>query len=426
MKYQKLSKILFSIITFCFVATPGLAFSAGLAVQFEETPLFKEIVFIPGGAVARFVKVTNTSDVNKDVIIEAINKNDPTGFSGKLNLEIKKGTNVIFSDTLTKFFTAGEVVLSQVNNGSTEQYDLRMSFSPDTDNSFQNATVGFDLLVGFKGDEGATDNPNNGIVNGGGGGGGSFPPGLTISGEGSKQALNEVNEVEITWLTNYASTSAVIYDTNPNTFDFSKGEPSFGYAFYKSGDASGIEKVISHKIILTGLSFGQTYYYRVVSHASPATIGREYSFVMDRSKMKIQQDLDNNPRLKLIASNTEELSSVQSQSDSEVSASNEGGNGASTQDLRNEENQEETSNENYNMASLASFLPDFLKRFNLPPWFSDNILLILAIIISILGYIVWRKGKKEGINGAYLIKYAYFLWAFSAVLFILYFWSFWE
>jgi hypothetical protein len=307
-----------------------------------------------------------------------------------------------------------------------------MSLSPDTNNSFQNATVGFDLLVGFEG-EGTTDNPqetvNANIYSGGGTGGGggaaTIPPGLTISGEGTKQALNdEVNEVEITWQTNYASTSSVIYDTKPNTFDFSKGEPSFGYTYYKSGDASGIEKVTSHKIILTGLVSGQTYYYRVVSHASPATIGREYSFVMDRSKMKIEQELNNEPQSSVIVGNTEESVAL-GQAGSGVSVVN-GESSEESQDLTSQENSEETPEDTSAMASLASFLPDFLKRLNLPSWVSDNILLILAIIIAILGYMVWRKGKKEGINGAYLVKYAYFLWAFSVVLIILYFWSFWE
>ncbi|MFA5715936.1 MAG: fibronectin type III domain-containing protein [Candidatus Paceibacterota bacterium] len=419
MKHPKLFKILILVFSFCFTTGIGSTMAAGLVVQFEKTPLFEEANFIPGGTVTRFIKVTNTSGEEKKAIIEAVNKKDPSGFSGKLNLEIKHGSSVIFSDTLTKFFAAGEVDLSKISNGLTEQYDLKMSLSPDTDNSFKNATVGFDLLVGFEG-EGTTDNPHE-TVNaniysvGGGGGGAAIPPGLTISGEGSRQ-VNEVNEVEITWQTNYASTSSVIYDTKPNTFDFSKGEPSFGYAYYKSGDASGVEKVISHKIILTGLVLGQTYYYRVVSHASPATIGREYSFVMDRSKIKIEQELNNEPQSTGIVGTTGGSATVEQLGQS----------GSGSQDLTNQENSEETPEDTSAMASLASFLPDFLKRFNLPPWFSDNILLILAIIIAILGYIVWRKGKKEGPSGTYLVKYAYFLWAFSAVLFILYFWSFWE
>lgn len=423
MKQIKLFKTLFSAIIFGFVVMPGLALSAGLTVQFEQTPLFKEASFVPGGTVTRFVKVTNTSGEEQKAIIEAINKSDPSGFSQKLNLEIKHGATVVFSGTLNQFFAAGEVNLSQVSNGSTEQYDLKISFDSDANNSFQDAVVGFDLLVGFNG-EGATDNPGGGdggggtVIYGGGGGGGSvvLPPGLIITGELSKQALNEVNEVEITWLTNYASTSAVIYDDKPNTFDFSKGEPSFGYAFYKTGDDSGLEKVVSHKVTLTGLVYGQTYYYRVVSHASPATIGREYSFVVDRSKITIGQESNNEPQPTATNGVTGggSVNTEGGQSGSGAPVNGEGGNGS--QNLTSEEGQKEISNNAFNMASLVSILP---------AWFIDNIWPILAIILAILGYMSWKKGKKEGgVKGSYFIKGAYCLWTISAVLFIIYFWRF--
>ena len=56
------------------------------------------------------------------------------------------------------------------------------------------------------------------------------------------------------------------------------GEPSYGYSFYKEGDDSGNPKVTFHSVTLTGLIPNTTYYFRCVSHASPPTIGREYSF----------------------------------------------------------------------------------------------------------------------------------------------------
>ena len=39
-----------------------------------------------------------------------------------------------------------------------------------------------------------------------------------------------------------------------------------------------VPKVLSHKVLLTGLSSGQTYYYRVVSAGSPTAIGQEKTF----------------------------------------------------------------------------------------------------------------------------------------------------
>ncbi len=108
------------------------------------------------------------------------------------------------------------------------------------------------------------------------GGGGSGGLGLAITSE-----LNvETKEmfVVITWLTSHLSTSRVIYDTESGKFDFYLPPPSYGMAFYKEGDDTGVEKVISHRVTLTGLTPGETYYFRTVSVGS-FIISEESSFV---------------------------------------------------------------------------------------------------------------------------------------------------
>lgn len=86
------------------------------------------------------------------------------------------------------------------------------------------------------------------------------------------------------------STSRVIYDTEPGKFLFSAGEPKYGYSYYVDGDDSGFEKVTEHKVTIIGLTPGQTYYYRVVSHASPATVGQEKSFIASANKKIIEEE----------------------------------------------------------------------------------------------------------------------------------------
>ena len=77
----------------------------------------------------------------------------------------------------------------------------------------------------------------------------------------------------ITWLTDDASTSRVVYDTVSHPVLGLL--PNYGYA---NSTIEDIAKVLSHAVSLTGLTTGTTYYYRVISHGSPEAIGLEKSF----------------------------------------------------------------------------------------------------------------------------------------------------
>jgi len=235
----------------------------------ESFPIFKEENFLPGDTVIRQVRVTNNSGRSQRIATEAINVTDPDRLSDVLNLEIKEGSTILYRDALSKFFAAGEVYLSDLADGEDTQYDFIVSFYSGTGNVFQGKSVSFDLLIGFQGTEG-------GLLPGAGGGAGGFlPSGLTILNE---TATTTETTATVTWQTSYLSTSKVVYDTQPGRFDLSVGEPSYGYSFYKEGDDSGKEKVTFHSVTLTDLTPGTTYYYRCISHASPPTISREFSF----------------------------------------------------------------------------------------------------------------------------------------------------
>ena len=143
-------------------------FAAGLAVEFETDllPLFNETNFTPGDSIQKWAKVTNTSGETKAIITEAIKVVDGDSDGNKLGdvleIEINDSTGNIYSDTLTNFFNVGELYLSDVTNGVTEQYDYIISFIIGADNEYQADNLGFDILIGFEGEEG-------GVVSGGGG-----------------------------------------------------------------------------------------------------------------------------------------------------------------------------------------------------------------------------------------------------------------
>lgn len=244
-----------------------------LEVDFEKEPLFDEANFLPGQGVNRWVKVINNSGATQRIATEAINVNDPDRLGDVLNLEIKEGGVTHYNDAFSKFFTGGEVYLSDLS--SNTQYDFIVTFYSGAQNPFQGKTLSFDILVGFQGEEG-------GLLPGAGGGAGGFlPPGLTIRDESVRVTTTTETSVTIIWTTSYLSTSQVIYgaEGENHTLDLNDNTgtpPTYGYErTTPKYDTS--PKVTSHSVTITGLTSETTYYYRCVSHASLA-VSTEHSF----------------------------------------------------------------------------------------------------------------------------------------------------
>lgn len=257
---------------------PGFSFAQAqseddLIVNFEQSPLFDEANFLPGESVERTVEVKNNTNETKRIAVQAINVSDPDNFGYALNIEITEGSDNCHQSSLSSFFDAGEVYLSDLGANSSTTYTFSIEFYPGANNNFQGKNLGFDILVGFQGEEGGLA-PGAGTS---GGGGGGLPSGLTIQYENSRTSTTTAT---ITWLTSYQSTSRVIYGTEPNQFDLYVGEPGYGYEFWTDEyDAPASENgVTGHSVTITGLTEGETYYFRCVSHASPATISKEGSF----------------------------------------------------------------------------------------------------------------------------------------------------
>lgn len=254
-----------------------------LAIQFENEPLFDQANFLPGGSVTRWVEVTNDSGQPQRIATEAINVIDSGDFGNTLEIVISEdGTDIYGGSTgikyLSDFFAAGEVFLSDLDGGGSQtQYDFTIIFSSTANDAYQGKNLNFDILVGFQGTAGGLPPGGGSGGGGGGGGGGGLPPGLTIKYE--KDIYKNATSVTITWLTSYSATSQVIYDILPGKFALAAGPSNYGYDYSKEGDdIFGPAKGTGHQVTITGLTPNTTYYYRIVSHASPATIGREFNF----------------------------------------------------------------------------------------------------------------------------------------------------
>jgi len=92
----------------------------------------------------------------------------------------------------------------------------------------------------------------------------------------SSESTNTPSEtsVTITWTSNHLSSSRVIYDTVSH--GVLGAAPNYGYA-NSTAETNISPKVISHSVIINGLTAETTYYYRVVSHGSPEVVGDEKS-----------------------------------------------------------------------------------------------------------------------------------------------------
>lgn len=272
-----------------------------LVVHFENEPepLFNEANFAPGNEVLRTIEVANNSGATQNIIIEATNAIDTGGLGDKLHLTIKEGEVSRYFGTLGAFLRAGEVSLSSLSNSTSTLYSFGVTFSTDADNDLQNKNLGFDLCVGFQGGDTRCGDT---VISGENGGGG----GSSTSGSGgntitlviyNEQAINVSNVgasgvATITWNTNKLSTSQVIYGLSPGPYNLNLNTlPNLGYPLGSVEDAN---KVINHSVTLSGLIPGATYVYRVVSHASPATVSYEHSFTVPILAQVEKNNIPNN------------------------------------------------------------------------------------------------------------------------------------
>lgn len=98
-----------------------------------------------------------------------------------------------------------------------------------------------------------------------------------IFNERSQISVPEAYSATIYWETNIGATSQVIYGPSGSSYTIDLDQPYLGYP---SGTNEVLSKTVSHSVVLSGLTPGQTYKYRVVSRASPPSVSYEHEFTV--------------------------------------------------------------------------------------------------------------------------------------------------
>ena len=267
-----------------FLFASPVSANGNLVVVFQNTPLFYEASFLPGDTVTRWVQVTNNTAETQKIGTQAIGVDNDDHLGDVMYLEIKQDTTLLYSGTLSEFFTAGEIYLSDLEAGANITYNYAITFDSGAGDDYQGLGLGFDIVVGFFGQESVSTE----VPVGGNNGGGYSAEGLIIFNE----AIGGVGSdtVTITWDTNLNATSRVIYSPLSSAPIFNPGNPpNYGYDSSTTEDSN---KVIDHTVVIPGLTPGTTYVFRCISHASPDTVSPEYSFTtINPGETPIEQEI---------------------------------------------------------------------------------------------------------------------------------------
>jgi len=138
-----------AIFGVCLIFSEPVQAQLPVDVEFENEPLFDKANFLPGDDVSRFVKVTNNTDVSQKVGTRVSDFDDDYNLGDVLNLQIKEGGIILSSSTLSDFFNAGVIYLSEVPAYSSTQYDFIITFISESGNNYQGKTLTFDFIVGI-------------------------------------------------------------------------------------------------------------------------------------------------------------------------------------------------------------------------------------------------------------------------------------
>lgn len=368
----------------CFVSANGL-----INITFEQKPLFQETNFLPGQSATHWIEVENKSSETQPIGIEVINYSSCSSncFSDRLNLTISQNSTELYEDSLTDFFGAGQIKLSDLAAGGTTKYFFSVAFLPGSGNEYQEKETSFDFTIGTLGKESiGSETPPGGS---GGGGGGFFVSGLEIFNE-VVSGLGE-SEATIAWNTNISATSRVIYSSEhqPRTLQLDN-PPNYGY-FSSTAENSAL--TTDHQMVVSGLTPGTTYYFRCVSRGSLA-VSKELKFTTTG-----------------VAGEAIEILPIAQPSDymGQFPVSDPGGRALGEEIELPEEVEEVIEEDILEETVLAEEMVEDVFGFGILCW----ILFILIFILLVLSLLsaLFKKGKKP----------ASILSLFTAILLILYF-----
>ncbi|MBC8464871.1 MAG: hypothetical protein H8D63_00650 [Parcubacteria group bacterium] len=287
----------------------------------SSTAMFGETNFLPGDTAVGTAHVTNHGSEAETVHTDTIFEADPDGLGDHMTLIItddENPSNTWYDGLFSDFLDGGEVSLGDIDPGETIVYAYTVIFEETTGNDMQEKSLSFDICVGFEdpngyvcgtqigGGEDDDDDDNGGGDNGGGGGSGGGGGGGIIESSPLKIMNERVDGITLPQATAIGlpdgtavikwetyrngelepATSQVIYGLKTHgdgtaasgyPYSINLTQPNFGYPEATAEDTA---KVTHHEMTLTGLEVGGIYVYRVVSHASPATVSYQHEFAI--------------------------------------------------------------------------------------------------------------------------------------------------
>ena len=279
--------ILVGFVIFLGVFLFGQAAQAGV-VQFGNKNIFVDFDGLPFNlnnwapgmsSSPKTITITNHENFDINVYFGAQSTSSDQSLGNVLTVKVDSQAK-----HLTDLF-AHRIFLGSVKAKTSQSYNISLSFDSDAGNQYQNKTIKFDFVI-VAAQIGGSQGTQTVIIPGGGGGAVNIMS-LAISNENVSSTSN--NSAVITWQTNDFATSRVVYDTvsHPSLGN----SPNYGYAF---STPENLKKVTVHKIVLTNLLPGTTYYYRCVSRGSLA-ISSELTFTTAGQSKKGAQPAVNQP-----------------------------------------------------------------------------------------------------------------------------------
>ncbi len=209
-KFKFLISFSFVLFLFFFLARPSLAVviktAGNLELVLDNEPLFgSSVIWAPGNSHSANFIVRNKGGDSKDVQVEAFNTSQIGGLAEKMYVRLSEGVTDFYgagdSKTMKNFWDDGEVLLSSVAGGGEKTYTMTVAMDVGTDNEYQGTTAGFDMRIGFRGEEGAV----MGVSVSGGGGEAGTPPVCTDAKPGTPTGFTAsvgpgVGQVSLSWM----------------------------------------------------------------------------------------------------------------------------------------------------------------------------------------------------------------------------------
>ena len=193
---------------------------SGKYLPLEGKPIFNVSNFLPGKTENKKIRVINNTNETQTVALKVIRfdrgcnifNDEEYCLADKLILTITplENSSPSYSGSLTEFYNAGEVVLSEIESGGKAEYIFSVYFDEKTEKKeYQGLKTTFDVEIGFLGEE-----PAKGVGE------------ITLT-----HSIATFNSATLGWITDIPSFCRVVYDEVSHPDDALGNPLNYGYAF---------------------------------------------------------------------------------------------------------------------------------------------------------------------------------------------------